>query len=466
MRILFPTLAALIAAAGADLAVADSQTAAKPNIVFIMADDLGYGDLGCYGQARIQTPRLDRLAAEGLRFTDAYAGSTVCAPSRSAIMTGHHTGNTPIRDNHSRGERVALGPEDVTVAEVLQGAGYRTGLVGKWGLGEPETTGIPNRQGFDYFFGYLNQRHAHNFYPEYLWRNEERVPLEGNEEAAPDAHGTKGQYAPELLTREALEFVERNQDGPFFLYWAKIRPHAANQASRHYGPETGEGMPVPTDAPYSDEDWPQPQKNHAAMITQLDADVGKLLDLLDSLGIAENTLVIFGSDNGPHREGGAEPDFFDSSGPLRGIKRDLYEGGIRVPTIASWPGTIAPGTDRTVWAYWDLFPTFAELAGAAVPEGLDGVSLARLFREGQRPFETRPPLYWEFHGGGFSQAVRDGDWKLVRNSPDSAPELYNLAEDLGETRDLAAEYPEKTAELTRLLTDLRTPSPHWPVPGL
>jgi len=431
----------------------------QPNILFILADDLGYGDLGSYGQTRIQTPHLDEMAAQGMRFTQAYAGSTVCAPSRSALMTGQHTGHTRVRGNL----RVPLEADDLTIAELLKGAGYDTALIGKWGLGEPDTTGIPNRKGFDYFFGYLNQKHAHNFYPEYLWRNEEQVFLEGNKDVALYAHGEKGQYAPALLTEEVLAYLEKDRDKPFFLYWAMIRPHAANEAGRHYGEETGEGMPVPTDAPYADKDWPQPQKNHAAMISQLDADVGQVLEKLRARGLAENTLVIFSSDNGTHREGGAEPEFFESSGPLRGIKRDLYEGGIRVPTIAWWPGVIAPSVDSTVWAFWDLLPTFAELAGAPIPSGLDGVSIAPLLRDGRKPFSERPPLYWEFHERGFSQALRDGDWKLVQVDRDKAPELYNLAEDLAEKKDLAEVHPEIVAELLPLFSSLRTESPHWPV---
>lgn len=445
-----------------------------PNIIFILADDLGYGDLGCYGQPRIQTPRIDAMAAQGLRFLQCYAGSTVCAPSRCALMTGLHTGHCYVRGNRGAdGERVPLRPGDRTVAELLQARGYATGLVGKWGLGNEGTTGHPNRKGFDYFYGYLDQQHAHNYYPEFLWRNEEQVRLEGNHEPAPFVHGAKGQYVPELLTEEALDFVSRQKDAPFFLYWSMIRPHAANASGRHYGRESGEGMPVPTDAPYSDKEWPQPQKNHAAMITQLDADAGRLLDHLEALGIAENTLIIFSSDNGPHSEGGADPEFFDSSGPLRGIKRDLYEGGIRVPGIAYWPGVIAPGqVSDHAWGFWDFLPTCAELAGTAAPAGIDGLSIAPLLRDETGRQRTHESLYWELPERGFRQAVRFGRWKAVRyfNPEDiesgTVPplEIYDLETDPGESRNLAPERPEIAERAEQLLAASRTPSKHWPAP--
>lgn len=445
-----------------------------PNIIFAMADDLGYGDLGCYGQTRIQTPRIDAMAAQGIRFTQCYAGSTVCAPSRCVLMTGLHTGHCYIRGNHGRdGQRVPLRPEDVTVAELLQQAGYATGQSGKWGLGDIGDSGHPNRQGFDRFFGYLDQRHAHDYYPEILFRNEEEVRLEGNRSVEEHVHGDKGTYAPELLTEEALSFVEDNKDQPFFLYWSMIRPHAANQSGRYYGPESGEGMPVPTDAPYSDEDWPVPQRNHAAMITQLDADMGRMIDKLEELGIARNTLIIFTSDNGPHSEGGADPEFFKSGGPLRGIKRDLYEGGIRVPGIAWWPGTISPGqVSEHVWAFEDFLPTCTDLAGIDTPGGLDGISFAPTLRGALGAQRAHESLYWEFHERGFRQAVRFGDWKAVRyTTPEElaegvtpALELYNLAEDIGEDHDIAADHPEIAARAEEILTASRVPSYHWPLP--
>jgi arylsulfatase A-like enzyme len=428
----------------------------KPNIIFILADDLGYGDLGCYGQARIQTPHIDALAAEGMRFTDAYAGSTVCAPSRCALMTGMHTGHCTVRGN----KLVPLRPEDTTVAEVLKAAGYTTGLIGKWGLGEPETTGIPNRKGFDYFYGYLNQHHAHNFYPDYLWRNEERVPLD-NELEADNIAAKAVDYSHDLFAEEALDFVRAHQAEPFFLYLALTIPHANNERGR----AKGDGMEVPSDAPYSHEDWPQPQKGHAAMITRMDRDVGRLIALLRALDLAEDTLVIFTSDNGPHKEGGADPEFFGSRGPLRGIKRDLYEGGIRVPAIAWRPGTVPAGSvSRHPWAFWDFLPTAGEIAGSPVPEGIDGISLLPTLEGRFGEQRCHGHLYWEFHEGGFKQAVRMGPWKAVRPGTGAPIEVYDLATDLSESLDLAAGQPALVAEAERLFTAARTESELWPLP--
>src|SRR6516162_1054573 len=334
----------------------------RPNIILILADDLGYGDVGCYGQKRIQTPQIDRLAAEGMRFTQCYAGSTVCAPSRCALMTGLHSGHGTVRGN----ALVPLAPEDVTVAEVLKEANYATALIGKWGLGEPGSTGIPNRKGFDYFFGYLNQQHAHNYYPDYLWKNQEKVNLAGNV-VKNNVATERAQYSHDLFTNQALGFLDSRKrltpDKPFFLYLAYTIPHANNERGR----AEGNGMEVPSDAPYSGRPWPQAQKNHAAMITRLDADVGKLLERLKVLGLDEQTIIFFSSDNGPHKEGGADPKFFQSAGALRGHKRDLTEGGIRVPMIVRWPGKIKAGTvSDQVWAFWDFLPTAAELAGCKI----------------------------------------------------------------------------------------------------
>lgn len=441
------------ALAGAKAAQGAARTARKPNIVFILADDLGYGDLGCYGQQLVLTPRLDRMAADGIRFTQCYAGSTVCAPSRSCLMTGLHTGHTHVRGNSTAtDERIPLRPDDTTVAETLKGAGYATGLVGKWGLGEPGTTGIPNRKGFDYFYGYLNQGHAHDYYPEYLWRNEERVALEGN------TGGRKEQYSHDLCAEEALAFVERHQDDPFFLYLSFQIPHAHTALTR----TTGNGMETPDDAPYSDRPWTAPNRNFAAMITRMDRDIGRLLDRLQALGLDDDTLVIFSSDNGPHRAGGNDPEFFRSAGPLRGIKRDLYEGGIRVPFIVRWPGRIAPGTvSRHVGAFWDFLPTAADLAGAPASPGIDGVSMLPALLGGEQ--REHDHLYWEFHERRFCQAVRIGDWKAVRLGIDAPIELYNLAEDIAETRDVAAENPDIVARARSLFDDARTESEHWPV---
>ena len=436
---------ALAAAAGPALAAGTLRAETprrKPNIIFILADDLGYGDLGCYGQQKIRTPNLDRLAAEGLRFSQCYAGSTICAPSRCALMTGLHTGHTRLRGNDLK----PLLPEDVTVAEVLRAAGYTTGLVGKWGLGEPDTTGVPNRQGFDSFFGYLNQRHAHNYYPDYLWRNEEKVPLAN---AVANGVATKKvQYAQDLFAEEALAFVERSKDKPFFLYYAVTIPHANNEARNA-------GMEVPSDEPYSGRDWPQNEKNFAAMVTRLDTDIGRLMARLKELGLDDDTFVFFTSDNGPHHEGGHDPDFFDSSGPLRGIKRDLYEGGIRVPMIVRRPGVVPAGaTSDHVWAFWDFLPTAADIAGAETPEGLDGLSVLPALGGEKAP--EHKYLYWEYHERGDARAVRMGDWKAVRLARKGTTELYNLRDDLGETRDVAAAHPDIVTRLEAVMQSAHT----------
>ncbi len=426
----------------------------RPNIIFIHADDLGYGDLSCYGQRKFKTPNIDRLAAEGMRFTQYYAGSTVCAPSRSALMTGQHTGHTRIRGN----ARHPLLPEDVTVAEVLKSAAYKTALIGKWGLGEAGTTGVPNRQGFDYFFGYLNQRHAHNYYPTFLWRDEERIKLRNvmpdEDEEGSGVSTNRVDYTHDLMAEEASKFIERNGGGPFFLYLAFTIPHANNEAKN-------KGMEVPDLGEFANNDWPDPEKAKAAMITRLDRDVGRLMALLKKLGIDHDTLVFFTSDNGPHREGGADPDFLDSNGPLRGIKRDLYEGGIRVPMIARWPKRIKAGAKSDqVWAHWDLLPTLAEVAGVKPPAKIDGISMFNaLLGRRRRGHEF---LYWEFHERGFSQAARMGDWKAVRKSPDSPIELYNLKNDLGEQNDVAVKHSEVVRKIEEYLKTARTESELWP----
>lgn len=442
-----------IAAALAALPCA-AAAAEKPNVIFILADDLGYGDLGCYGQKRIKTPNLDRMAREGLRFTQVYAGSTVCAPSRCCLMTGLHTGHARIRGN----ARYPLLPEDVTAAEIFKRAGYKTGLVGKWGLGEAGSTGIPTRQGFDYFFGYLNQHHAHNSYPDFLWRNAERVPLPGNKIGNKEGVSVKTEtFSQDLFMDEALKFVTAHKADPFFLYWAVTIPHANNERGR----AEGNGMEVPSDEPYSSKPWPQAQKNHAAMITRLDADVGKLMAKLRELGVADNTLVIFTSDNGPHREGGAKPDFFDSNGPVRGIKRDLTEGGIRVPAIAHWPGRVKPGVSGHVWAFWDFPVTAADLVGVAGPPKSDGVSfLPTLLGRGTQ--KEHKGLYWEFHERGYKQAARVGDWKAIKVNARPA-ELYNLAKDIGEANNLAKRHPEIVKRMEAYMKQSRTDSPQWPV---
>jgi arylsulfatase A-like enzyme len=449
------------------LAAAQNLTTSpsRPNIIFILADDLGYGDLGCYGQRLIRTPSLDRMAMEGVRFTQAYAGSTVCAPSRCALMTGLHTGHARVRGN----ALVPLEPEDRTVAEVLKEAGYATGIVGKWGLGEAGTTGIPNKQGFDEWFGYLNQGDAHNYYPPFLWRNQEKVEIKGNGppydryslEAAKRQIGPGGrrtEYSHDLFTAEALDFVRRHHARPFFLYLAYTIPHANNEL----GTVTGDGMEVPDYGPYANESWPKPEKGRAAMIARMDRDIGKLTVLLKQLGIDDKTVIFFSSDNGTHREGGYKPEFFKSSGPLRGIKRDLYEGGIRVPTIVRWPGRIKAGTvSDQVWAFWDFLPTAAEIAGASPPAGIDGISMLPALLG--RPQKNHEYVYWEFHERGFKQAVRMGDWKAVRFGINGPIELYDLKTDIGERNNIAAEHPDVVAKIEAILKTVRTDSKEFPI---
>ncbi len=432
----------------------------KPNIIYILADDLGYGDLGCYGQKIIQTPRIDRMASEGIRFTNHYAGSTVCAPSRCTLMTGLHTGHARVRGNAN----VPLRPRDTTVAELLKSAGYSTALVGKWGLGEAGSTGIPTKKGFDYFFGYLNQIRAHNSYPDFLWRNEEKVPLDNEIEIIQDTYArgigsvarVKKTHSHDLFTKEALQFIQNNKDSSFFLYLAYTIPHANNE-----GIPMGQiGMEVPDLGIYEDKDWPEAQKAHAAMITYMDKDVGKILDKLSNLGIDDRTLVIFTSDNGPHAEGGADPDYFDSNGPLRGMKRDLYEGGIRVPMIAWWPNTIEKGSvSEHISAFWDFLPTAGEIAGVEV-SNTDGISyLPTLLGYRQKEHDY---LYWEFMEQGGKQATRRENWKAVKNgmtgNTDVPIQLFNLDEDPGETLDIAAEYPEIVSEMDSLMQISHTPS--------
>jgi arylsulfatase A-like enzyme len=415
----------------------------KPNIIWIMADDLGYGDLGSYAQAVIQTPHLDRMARGGLRFTQAYAGSTVCAPSRSVLMTGRHTGHTTVRGNSGRSGRFPLRDEDVTVAEVLKAAGYVTGMTGKWGLGEPGTTGVPNRQGFDEWFGYLNQAHAHDYYPTYLWRNQEKIVIEGN------LDGRQETYSHDLFTEFALDFIRRHGRGerPFFLYLPYCIPHSKYQ--------------IPSTEPYTGRGWGTDATVHAAMVTRMDGDIGRIMALLAELNIDEKTIVFFCSDNGAAQRW---EKVFDSSGPLRGRKRDMYEGGIRTPMIVRWPSRVPEGAaSDQVWAFWDFLPTAAELAGVEPPEGIDGLSVLPALVGVRQPELAERFLYWEFFERGFHQAVRQGDWKAVRRGPGEPLELYDLKNDPGEKRDVAADHPEVVARIERYLQTARTDSPEWPV---
>lgn len=462
-------IAATLCAAGfSERALAQSRAAQankRPNIIFIQADDLGYGDLSCYGQQKFRTPNIDRLAAEGTRFTQYYAGSTVCAPSRAALMTGLHTGHARIRGNGD----VPLRPEDKTVVEVLKFAGYRTAVIGKWGLGTAATTGRPDKKGFDESFGYLDHTHAHRQYTDHLWKNGEVFPV-----------NLEKDYANDLFAQAALDFIGRNSQQPFFLYLAFTVPHAElrvpeDSLKEYRGkfPETpfvnakADAIPATKPSPERQpsigyRSQPTPHAAFAAMITRMDLHVGQVLARLKELGIDENTIVFFTSDNGPHKEGGGDPDFFDSNGPLRGIKRDMYEGGIRVPMIVRWPGKVKPGqTSDQVWAHWDFMPTAVELAGAKAPSNIDGISMVNALT-GRRQ-KNHEFLYWEFFERGFEQAVRMGNWKAVRHTPDKPLELYNLKSDLGEKANVAAQHPDVVRKIENYLKTARTESEIWPI---
>ncbi|MEM6840736.1 MAG: arylsulfatase [Bacteroidota bacterium] len=438
-----------------------------PNIIFIMADDLGYGDLGCYGQSEIQTPNIDKLAAQGIKFTQFYAGSTVCAPSRAVLMTGQHTGQTHVRGNAGGNiDRQSLRAEDVTLAEVLKDVGYQTALVGKWGLGEVNQEGHPLKQGFDSFYGYLNQRHAHNYYPEFLWDNLDSTFLENEVKHVGSERGgflggyatKKVTYSHDLFVDEALEFLEQDRSNPFFLYLALTIPHANNEARN-------QGMEVPDYGIYADRDWPEAQKGTAAMISRMDKDIGRIVEMLKAQGIEENTLILFTSDNGPHREGGNDPDYFDSNGPLQGIKRAMHEGGIRVPFIARWPAHTPAGVTADHIGYFgDMMATFAELAKTDYPENTYSVSIAPTLLGQSENQRRHNYLYWEFYEQGSRQAVRMGNWKGIREPMLTGDiQLFNLENDIGEANDVASQNPEVVEDIIRIMDEAHEPSPNWVV---
>ncbi len=420
--------------------VSAQTTNLKPNIIFIMADDMGINDVGCYGQQLIQTPNIDKMASEGMMFTQHYAGSTVCAPSRCTLMTGKHTGHGYIKGNFAMENEgnLPIPAETVTVAEILKSNGYKTGIFGKWGLGGPDDFGHPNKQGFDYSFCYLDQRLAHEYYPDHLWRNFEKVELDN-------------QYSHDLFTREALKFIERNKENQFFLYIPYTIPHGKYQ--------------VPDNSEYADQPWNEMSKNYAAMISRMDADIGKLFSLLKNLKIDGNTIVFFTSDNGATR-GMART--FKSNAPFRGFKTDLYEGGIREPMVVRWPGKIKENskTDH-ISAFWDFLPTVCDLIGTKVPTETDGISFLPALLE--KPQMEHKVMYWEYFNYNYnwkpgavvprnymlSQAVRMGDWKGVRNdlnkNPDAPLELYNLKNDIGEQENVADQYPEIVQKLKHFM---------------
>lgn len=438
------------AVAALALAFSTTRAADKPNIIFILSDDLAQGDLGCYGQKLIKTPRLDRMAAEGTRFTQAYCGTTVCAPSRTSLMTGLHMGHSPIRANREiQPEGQMPLPEGTfTVAELLKSAGYATACCGKWGMGMFDTTGSPLKMGFDHFFGYNCQRHAHSYFPTYLYNDAQRFELPGN-----TGRGIGKTYAQNLIADETLKFVRANKDRPFFLYFSITLPHG--------------NFEIDDQGEYAAKDWTPQQKNYAAMVTRLDSDVGRILDLLKELKLDENTLVMLAGDNGSS----FEPEtpigrLFDQSmgGRLRGYKRTMYEGGLRQAALARWPGVVPSGrVCDEPWAFWDFLPTAAELSGAKMPDNVktDGFSIVPLLKGGATP--QRSHFYWELHEGRSIQAVRFGDWKAVKNGPNAPMELYDLKTDAAEQHDLAREKRGVVAQAILLMNESRNDDPNWPL---
>jgi len=435
----------------------------KPNIVLIQADDLGWGDLSAYGQQRFRTPNIDRLATEGTKFTQYYSGSTVCAPSRASLMTGQHTGHARIRGN---GE-IPLEDGDLTLAEHLKAQGYRTALVGKWGLGFEGTPGLPEKQGFDEAFGYLTHQQPHRQYTDRLWKNGAWMNVSPSDD-----------FTSDLFTTAAVDFIGRAGSQPFFLYLAYPLPHAELRAPdeavapfRGKFPETpfvnakaDATTPVP---PYRQSggyrSQPTPRAAFAGMVTRMDVGVGKVLDALRARGLDRDTIVIFTSDNGPHKEGGADPEFFDSNGPLRGIKRDLYDGGIRVPMLVRWPGHVPAGrVSEVVWTHWDVMPTLSNLAAAPAPPGVDGISMRAVLLGAKTPPQPERTLYWEFHERGYQRAARRGKWKAVWLDPSKPLELYDIEADLGEAHDVAAQHPDVVKQFEAFFASARTPSERWP----
>jgi arylsulfatase A-like enzyme len=447
-----------------------SHASAKPNVIYILADDLGYGDLSCLGQTKFNTPNIDALAKKGMLFTQHYSGSTVCAPSRCALLTGKHLGNAVVRGNSEfkpEGQQ-PMPANTVTMAHMFQKNGYKTGLFGKWGLGAPGSVSNPLSMGFDRFYGYNCQRQAHHYYPYYLWNDNKRDMLWGN-------FGLERQeYAPDLIQDETLKFIEANKDEPFFCYYSLVQPHAEMFAPEEYmrkyrGKFLPESSYVGTDdgpkfRKFAYGSQPEAHAAFAAMVEVMDDDIGELVAKLEELGLSENTLIMFSSDNGPHQEGGHDPEYFNSNGSTRGFKRDLYEGGIHVPMIAKWPGKIAAGsTNDHLSAFWDVLPTMTDLMGGNKPKGIDGISFlpTMLGKDDQVEHDY---LYWEFHEKKGRVALRQGKWKAVRYDvsidPNSPVELYDLSKDPAEKRNVAQQHMEVASRLSLLIKNARTPSPN------
>ena len=459
MRI-FPCLLFLISL------TSTASSAEKPNIIFILADDLGYGDLGCFGQTTFSTPNIDSLAATGMRLTRHYAGSTVCAPSRCVLMTGKHTGHASVRGNNA----VLLKPGEVTLASKLKATGYRTGCFGKWGIGHPPPRTDPNDHGFDDFYGYVNMFHAHNFYPEFLIKNGKLDPLENvldDEWVTKEDYGlgeakegagvakVKKVYAPDRFTEEALHFIDENAESPFFLYYALNMPHANNEAGR---PPYHDGMEVPDHGEFASKDWPQPEKGFAQMIQKIDNYVGRIVNRIEKHGLTDNTLIIFTSDNGPHSEGRHEVEYFDSNGILRGQKRDLYDGGVRVPTIAKWPGKIEVGSESDLLSgFQDMMPTLGDIAGYETPTDTDGISILPTLLGKEDQQTKQEYLYWEFLEKGGKKGVATKKWKAVMlgtlaKTPQPI-ELYDLVNDPSETNNIANQHPETVKQMKQWILE-------------
>ncbi len=461
----------------------------KPNVIFILADDLGYREVGAFGQKLIRTPNLDRLASQGMRLTQHYSGNAVCAPSRCVLMTGKHPGHAFVRDNRSTPPegQWPIPDSEVTVAELLRSQGYATGAFGKWGLGGPDSTGRPLNQGIDRFFGYNCQSHAHSYYPSYLWSDEQHVSLkndppvpghaslpEGSDKRDPASYSMfKGtDYAPDRIHDAALDFIRTHRDKPFFLYYPSVIPHVAlhvpDDDLKPYLELGWNDPPFTRESGYGYTPHFTPRAAYAAMITRLDRYVGNVMRLIDELGIADNTLIVFSSDNGTtHLDQEVDYEFFASVGELRGLKGSLYEGGVRVPTIVRWPGKVPAGSvsDR-VSGFEDWLPTLLDAVGAVdhVPDDVDGISLLPTLLGQQQP--PRPYLYREFGAYGGQQSIRVGDWKAIRQNMSQGKleiELYDLAQDVGEQQNVANDHPDIVARLAKLMEQVRTPSKDFPL---
>lgn len=442
--------------------ISQGQTKRRPNIIFILADDLGYGNIKSFNsKSPIPTPNLDQLASEGTKFTRFYAGNTVCAPSRCALMTGFTMGHAWVRGNAKGKDGLgALRAQDTTLAERLRNNGYKTGMFGKWGLGDEDSKGAPHLKGFNSFYGYLDQSHAHDYYTNRLYEivsgKTVEVPIDTTK------------YTEDLIVNKAIDFINENKNEPFFLYMPLTIPHAELKVpdellkkfqnadgSSKFQPET------PFEKKGNYDSQAQPHAAFAAMVNKLDADVGTIVALIKKLGLENDTYIFFTSDNGAHKEGGADPVYFNSSGPFRGVKRDLYEGGIRVPLIVRAPGKVPAGkSNATPWAFWDILPTFGDLTGTTTPTNIDGLSYAAVLK-GQKPAKEHEYFYWQFNEGGLKEALTKGDWKLIRFKKEGSPEkleLYNLRSDVGEKNDISAKNPATVKLLYALMKQAKTPS--------